>query len=236
MKQRIFVPIFISLLLFTLPAQAGDNELTAEEKEQGWMLLFNGKDYSGWKNSNDKPVVSAVEDGAMQTFKCGGYILTYDKPFGDFILKCDVKMDKTCNSGIFVRMENIKDPVNTGFEIQVHTSTDGKTSVHSHGAFYDVKAPTEHVSNGAGNWDQFEIKFVGSELSVKINGKEVVKADLDDYDEPGKRDIEGDHKFKLGDKARALKDFARSGYIGFQDHDHKCWYKNVKLLPLDKKD
>jgi hypothetical protein len=36
---------------------------------------------------------STVENGAMQTYKCGGYILAYDKPFGDFILKCDVKMD-----------------------------------------------------------------------------------------------------------------------------------------------
>ena len=41
------------------------------------------------------------------------------------------------------------------------------------------------------------------------------------------------HKFKLNGKPRAVKDFARSGYLGFQDHGHKVWYKNVKLLELE---
>ena len=35
---------------------------------------------------------------------------------------------------------------------------------------------------------------------------------------------------------RAVKDFARSGYLGFQDHGHKVWYKNVKLLKLELKE
>ena len=214
---------------------AADNELTPEEKAEGWLLLFNGKDHTGWINNNGKPITSKIEDGALQTFKCGGYILTYDKPFGDFVLKCDVKMDDPCNSGIFLRMENLKDPVNTGFEIQVLTPIKDEPSIHSHGAFYDVKAPTERVGKGPGQWDRFEIRFVGPELSIKVNEKEILKANLDDYAEPGKRDADGDHKFKLDGKPRALKDFARSGYIGFQDHGHKCWYKNVKLLPLDAK-
>ena len=41
------------------------------------------------------------------------------------------------------------------------------------------------------------------------------------------------HKYKLSGKNRAVKDFARTGYLGFQDHGHPVWYKNVKLLPLD---
>jgi len=35
---------------------------------------------------------------------------------------------------------------------------------------------------------------------------------------------------------RAVKDFARKGQLGFQDHGHKVWYKNVKLLPLKIKE
>ena len=33
-------------------------------------------------------------------------------------------------------------------------------------------------------------------------------------------------------KPRAIKDFAQKGYLGFQDHGNKVWYKNVKLLEL----
>ena len=35
------------------------------------------------------------------------------------------------------------------------------------------------------------------------------------------------HKFKI-----AIKDMPRQGYLGFQDHGHKVWYKNVKLREL----
>lgn len=234
MKLNFTTLPFTLLLVFTLSVSAADNGLTVEEKEQGWLLLFNGKDYSGWKNNNDKPIAAEIEDGAMQVFKVGGDILVYDKPFGDFILKCDVKMDTRCNSGIFLRVEDLKNPVNTGLEIQVHTSHDGKTHLHSHGALYDVKAPSTHVSNGGEKWDRFEIRCAGPELTVTINDRRVLEINLDDYAEPGKRDGDGIHKFRLDGKARAMKDFARSGYIGFQDHSRPCWYKNVKLLPLDK--
>jgi hypothetical protein len=47
----------------------------------------------------------------------------------------------------------------------------------------------------------------------------------DDYDQPGLRPDGSKHKF-----GAAIKDFPRKGYLGFQDHGHKVWYKNVKLL------
>ena len=29
------------------------------------------------------------------------------------------------------------------------------------------------------------------------------------------------------------KNHSRKGYIGLQDHGQNCWYKNIKLLPLN---
>jgi len=231
------VSLMFAFAMMLLPAcvSAADNELTSSEKAAGWQLLFNGKDYTGWKNNNGAPVVAKVEDGCIQTFKCGGYILTYDKEFSNFVLKCDVKMDNPCNSGIFLRMEDLKDPVNTGFEIQVATAgPNEKPHVNGVGALYDVKAPTKVATNGAGKWEHYEVKFVGDKLTVNLNGTEVINADLQDYKEPGKRDAEGNHKYVKDGKPRALTDFAKKGYIGFQDHEHKVWIKNVKLLELDE--
>ncbi|MDR1384100.1 MAG: DUF1080 domain-containing protein [Planctomycetaceae bacterium] len=234
MKRVSFVFV-LALVLASASAFAADNELTPNEKADGWLLLFNGKDYTDWKNNNGAPIAAQVEDGCIQTYKCGGYILTYDKEFSNFVLKCDVKMSEPCNSGIFLRMENLKDPVNTGFEIQVATARpDEKPSVNGVGSLYDVKAPTKVATNGAGKWDHYEVKFVGDKLTVTLNGTEVVNADLQDYKEPGKRDAEGNHKYVKDGKPRALTDFAKKGYIGFQDHDHKVWIKNVKLLDLDE--
>jgi len=237
--KRFLFPLAVAMLLLPLLALAQqdtppDNRLTRAERQAGWQLLFNGENYDGWKNNNDAPIASKVEDGCMQTNKCGGYILTYDKEFANFILKCDVKMDEVCNSGIFLRMENLKDPVNTGFEIQVLTDRpNSRPNVNSHASLYDVKAVSKNTSKGAGEWDQFEIKFVGKKLSIKLNDEEILTADLEDYKEPGKRDVPGNHKFELDGKPRALNDFAVKGFIGFQDHGDKCWYKNVKILELD---
>jgi hypothetical protein len=208
---------------------AQDNQLTSDEKKQGWILLFNGKNYDGWINNDGKPLTATVEDGAMQTYKCGGYILTYDEPFTDFIMKCDVKMSSPCNSGIFLRMSDLKDPVNTGFEIQIATENGG---VHGHGSLYDVRPPLVNAGKGAGEWDHFEIRFKGGRLVVLLNEEKILDVNLDAYTVPGKRDVEGNHKFKLDGQPRALHDFSHTGYIGFQDHGHQCWYKNVKLLPL----
>ncbi|HEY2841707.1 MAG TPA: DUF1080 domain-containing protein [Pirellulales bacterium] len=207
------------------PALAADNELTAEEKAAGWQLLFNGKDTTGWKCNNDKPIATKVEEGALAPYKSGGYLIIYDKPFGDFVLKCDAKMgDADCNSGVFFRVGDPANPVYTGLEMQVMA---GKgTGMHDFGAIYDLVPPTKNNSK-ADDWNAIEIRAQGPLITVKVNGEEVSKINCDEWPEKGKRPDGSKHKF-----GAAVKDFPRTGYLGFQDHNHKAWYKNVKLLEL----
>jgi hypothetical protein len=75
-----------------------------------------------------------------------------------------------------------------------------------------------------------EIKCQGPQISVAVNGVPVSAMNCDEFDKPGVCPDGQPHKFKLQGKPRAVKDFARNGYLGFQDHGHKVWYKNVKLL------
>lgn len=230
MKRLQTMLVCLTVCALAVPAFAADNELTDQEKQEGWQLLFNGKDYTGWKCNNGKKVESAIEDGAMQPYKSGGYIVIHEKKFCDFVLKCDVKMSDPCNSGVFFRIENPEDPVNTGFEIQVGT---GKgTDCHAVGAIYDLVPTTKNASKGPGEWDQYEIRADGPNITVKLNGELVCEMNCDEFDEPGERAVEGNHKYQLDGKARAVKDFARCGYLGFQDHGHPVWIKNIKLLPL----
>jgi len=219
-----------ALLLIVNTAYAADNQLTDAEKAEGWQLLFNGKDYTGWKCNNGKEVASAVEDGTMVPYKSGGYVMIHEKQFGDFILKCDVKMPENCNSGIFFRIEEPANPVHTGFEVQVATGTG--TGMHDFGAVYDLAPLTKNATKGPNVWNSVEIKCQGPAISVKVNGEPVCQIDCDDFDKPGLRPDGTKHKFQLDGKGRAVKDFARVGYLGVQDHGHPVWYKNVKILPL----
>ena len=231
MKKHLIVSLAACCVLASAAAVlAADNQLTEQEKKDGWILLFNGKDYSGWKCNNGKEIASDVVDGCMQPYKSGGYIIIYDKQFSDFILKCDVKMPEECNSGVFLRVEDPTNPVHTGFEMQVATGTG--TTCHDMGAIYDIVLLKKNASKGPGEWNSVEIKCQGPLVSVKLNGELVCEMNADEFDQPGERAVPGDHKYKLNGQKRAIKDFARSGYIGLQDHGHPVWYKNVKLLPL----
>lgn len=215
-------------------ATAGDNELSPEEKKAGWQLLFNGQDLTGWKCNNGKPIATPVEDGSLVPFESGGYIVMHEKTFDNFVLKCDVRWeDPSCNSGIFFRVEDPNNPVHTGFEVQVMSGTGvGK---HQFGAIYDLASTTKNAGKETGQWNTVEIRCYGPYINVKVNGEEVAAMNCDKFDKPGVCPDGKKHKYQLNDQPRAVRDFARKGYLGFQDHGHKVWYKNVKLRELELK-
>lgn len=235
----------IAILLWTGigTGRAADNELTSEEKAAGWKLLFKG-DQKGWKCNTGKPIKKEcqVEENALVPLNSGGYLLVYfgdstdpGKPdhgqFGDFILKCDVKMDLTrkkgCNSGIFIRTGDPNQPVQTGLEMQVSTSVG--TNSHQFGGIYDLAAPTKPAPIKKGDWNHVEITCKGPHVSIAVNGETITAMNCDEYTEAGKNPDGRRNKFKT-----AIKDFPRAGYLGFQDHHDgtKAMYKNIKILEL----
>ncbi len=227
--RKTSIAFLLTALAFSagLPsaASAGENELTAKEKAEGWRLLFNGKDLTGWKCNNGKPVATPVEEGAIVPYKAGGYVVVNERQYGDFILSCDVKQSTAnCNSGVFFRIGNLKDPVQTGFEVQVYKPG---TGMHDFGAIYDLVPAKKADIHPAGEWNHMEITCRGPKITVRVNGELVSQIDCDEWTQPGKRLDGSKNKFKM-----AVKDFPRVGYLGFQDHGQKCWYRNVKILEL----
>ena len=214
----------MTLMLALAMLAVGDNELTEQEKKDGWILLFDGKTPEGWTNL--KP--ANIEEGAINPFKSGNYVTYAKERYGDFVLACDFKVSKGCNSGIFIRTGEAKDPVQTGIEIQVLDSA-GKEKVGKHdcGAIYDLVAPAKNPMKPAGEWNHMEITCDKNKIKVALNGETVAEMDLDQWTEAGKNLDGTKNKF-----TKALKDFPRAGLLGFQDHGKPCWFKNVKLKKL----
>ncbi len=215
------------LAMTALPSRVTDNELTKEEKAAGWQLLFNGKDHTGWKCSNGKPIATPIENGCLQAHKAGGYLIAHEKQFENFVLRCDVRMAKPyCNSGIFFRVSNLEDPARHGLECQITSFT--ISAYQAYGAIYDLARPSENViEKDPWGWHSVEITCKRAKISVAVDGEVVTKMDCDAFTEKNKRPGGRKHKFNF-----AIKDLPRRGHIGFQDHGHKVWYKNVKLLEL----
>ena len=149
----------------------------AEEKADGWVSLFGGKDLSGWKfrnpnakktwgvfadaklqADNDKRLIGTGEGeagkGAMLSGDDGkGSDIITEKSFGDCELHAEFMMAKGSNSGIYF----------TGlYEVQVFDSwgkTDKDLKYGDVGGVYDHKAPSTNVSKAPGEWQTFDIVF-----------------------------------------------------------------------------
>jgi hypothetical protein len=214
----------MTIMLALALLAAGDNELTEQEKKDGWVLLFDGKTSEGWTNLKS----ANIEDGCINPFKSGNYVTYAKEKYGNFVLACDFKVSKGCNSGIFIRTGEAKDPVQTGIEIQVMDSAGKeKMSKHDCGAIYDLVAPTKNPMKPAGEWNHIEITCDKSKIKVVLNGEAIAEADLDQWTEAGKSPDGTKNKF-----TKALKDFPREGLLGFQDHGQPCWFKNIKVKKL----
>ena len=109
-------------------AQKANNTLTEKEKKQGWTLLFNGKDFTGWRQCNSTGMESnwVIEDEAMKVFTApgkkpghgaGGDILYKEKKFKNFELELEWKISKGGNSGIFYLAQEVTSKDKDGNEV-----------------------------------------------------------------------------------------------------------------------
>jgi hypothetical protein len=210
---------------------AADNELTEAERKAGWLLLFDGKTTNGWMNSDRTAPRSPVQDGALNPHKAGHYMLVHTQLWGDFVLSLDFKISPKCNSGIFVRTASLtprpgRDIGFNGIEIAIDDTT--SASYHDTGAIYDLVKPVKSAMKAVGEWNHMEITCDRSTIHVTLNGEHVTHADLSQFTEPYKRADGSAHKFDI-----AYRDHPQRGYIGLQEHGSACWFKNIKLKPLN---
>jgi hypothetical protein len=210
-------------------ARAADNELSDQEKKDGWVLMFDGKSVDGWVCGSKPMPAKQVVDGTLNTGKQGAYVSHFNRKFGDFHFACDFKFGPKTNSGIFLRIGKPGDGgIGRGFEVQVFDSFGKeKPTVHDCGALYELKAPSKNVVKPAGEWNHCEVVCQGSKVKVMLNGEWIIDADFDQWDKPNLNPDGSRHKFKW-----AFKDAPREGYIGLSDHGADCFYKNIKVKPL----
>ncbi|WP_235905519.1 3-keto-disaccharide hydrolase [Tautonia marina] len=201
-----------------------------DEKTEGLTTIFDGSGADGWiNNKTGEPISStAVQDDGLNPHGVGAYVVLYKEPVKDFVLDFDYKLSPGCNSGIFLRVGNPKDPVMTGLEVAID-DTKG-TGFHDSGAFYDLVKPEANTQKPASEWNHMTITAKGPIITVALNGEQVSTIDQSQFSEPGTRPDGSNHKFQNV----AIADLVQEGYFGFQDHGQNCWYQNVRLKKLDQ--
>ncbi len=219
----------------TDPPDPGTNDQTGRSPDEPakpfqdeFHTIFDGSSAAGWILSRDKSPLprSAVQKDGLNPLQARSYLVVYHEKLSDFELDFDYKFEKGCNTGIFLRVSDLADPINTGIEVQIHDSTGH--GLDDPGGFFDLVAPQTNAQNPAGQSNHMTVTAQGPEISVVLNGTRVSTIDLDEWTAPGKRPDGSDHKFKNV----AIANLARIGYVGFQGVNGNCWFNNVRLRKL----
>ena len=217
------------------------NTLTAKEKKDGWLLLFDGKTMDGWRkcNSNEMATNWLIDDQSMKVCQGqragsgqGGDILFGTKKFSNFELSIDWKIAKEGNSGIFFNIvEYPGQPIYWAApEIQVldnWNAGDNRLANHLAGSLYDMIPALPSNAKRAGEWNTIVIKVKDGNVTHTQNGEKVVEYTIwtpEWYEMVAKSKFKDWQGFKEGP--------AKEGYIGLQDHGYDCWFRNIKIREL----
>lgn len=215
------------------------NQLSPQEKEDGWKLLFDGTTLNGWHTYNKKTVAygwkvdgDALGLDASQKPPKGeeGDICT-SEVYENFDLRLQWKISKNGNSGIMFLVQESAEygaPYVTGPEMQVLDNEghpDAKIHKHRAGDLYDLIASSSEPVHAAGEWNEAEIKLDHGKLSLYLNDVNIVNTTL--------WDSNWDALVK-GSKFSSMKGFAhfKSGHIDLQDHGNDVWFRNIRIKKL----
>ena len=162
--------------------------------EPAWgkpVTLLNGRDLTGWQatGANQWTVVKGILTSATP-----GSNLWTQKLFTDFKLHVEFRVPAKGNSGIYLRGRH---------EVQVEDSKGMEIDSHHEGGVYGFLVPNEDAARAPGEWQTYDITFVGRLVTVVLNGRTVIARQeipgitggaLDSNEgEPGPILIQGDH-------------------------------------------
>jgi hypothetical protein len=206
------LPLLVALV-GAVPAFADD-----AKKDEGWISLWDGKTFDGWKVNENKDSWK-IADGALV---CKGdrshiFYVGEHAPFKNFHFKTEVMTKPGANAGIYfhTKYQDTGWP-KFGYEAQVNaTQSDPKKT----GSLYAVKDVYEanHKDN---EWYTEEIIVEGKRIQIIVNGKTVVDFTEEPDRKPG------------ADFTRVLD--KEGGTFAFQAHDpgSEVHFRNVQVKKL----
>jgi len=205
----------------------------------GFTPLFDGFSTANWRMSliknqpgRDNPGHFLVVDGSLESVTgtdIGLFWCTTAMP-PDFILRLEwLRWEDYDNSGVFIRFPNPESKgynnnawvaVDFGFEVQIDElgAPDGQ-DIHKTGAIYrndgrrDGETFAQKPARAIGQWNEYEIRVVGQNYRVLLNGDEVCV-----FDNPY--------------PSRGLPSTpAEPTYIGLQTHTGRVAFRNIRFMP-----
>lgn len=225
------------------PSGNDDNVLTEAEKTEGYTLLFNGKDFTGWHLYNSDTISGwAIQDGCMVGLNLGGAEgtgMVTDKDYHNFQIKWDWKIEPGGNSGFLYHV--VEDPKykmpfenapeyqiidDDNYEIISETGKSGLEEWQKTGCNYAMHVPEHKKVNAPGQWNSSMLLYKDGYVEHWLNGEKILdfQEGTDDWNQR-----------RNSGKWEAFPDYGISniGKLCLQDHGSRSYFKNIKIKVLD---
>ncbi len=185
----------------------------SDDKDQGWVQLFNGKDLTGWKTHPDNPGDWKVEEGVLVGRGKASHLFSERGDYKNFHFRIEAQINDKGNSGQYARAK-FERGFPAGYEAQINAT--GRDPIRT-GSLYpdgrqkDMNEPKTRKQlivlealHKPDEWFTQEIICVGDKITILVNGQKTVE-----WTDPK-------HRFK-------------SGHLALQQHDPGTVVKFRKL-------
>src|SRR5262249_52925610 len=127
------------------------------QDKDGWVDLLKGGDLTkywtttgNWKLDKDGVVALEPRKGESGWQRYDAYLWVKDKKYKDFEADFEYKVAKGGNSGFYFHVGDLKQPVNTGIEVQIYDSggkkKDAKLTDHDSGGIIPGLPPKKNTA------------------------------------------------------------------------------------------
>src|SRR5262245_33623429 len=170
MKRLLFAVLAVTLACLVGPA------FSADDKDEGWVQLFNGKDLTGWKTHPKAPGKWVVEKGIlMDRGKNVSHLFSERGDFTDFHFRIEAKISDKGNSGQYFRTA-FGPGYPKGYEAQINSTFPDPQKTGSLYNFVLVRKMLVPPDT----WFTQEVIAKGNHIVIKVNG--VTTVDYTDFE------------------------------------------------------
>lgn len=149
--KRLTALLLLVLGLTTLAVHA-DTPMT----EKGFVPLFDGQSFAGWKTTAKTPKSWQIADGLLMLTGGSSNLFT-EKEYDNFVVRFEFRPKKKgYNSGFYIRGGN---------QINLAQKDAGRLFG------YKNTKPVPELHKAPGEWNEWEVTCAGPKVTLKVNGQ-----------------------------------------------------------------